>query len=150
MKGKKKAAAAQGRGKRAGFAAHLSFDEALSLKRSIEEGQLSKQRLLKLLDAHHVPCDLYDKACSGKKDNPNCLCGLIPAPGGYRRKGLWQKDPESLACLGNSPLDDKRQACAAPPSLPGTFCCREVRDASQLPLTCFPGRAEHQHALGAQ
>lgn len=109
MKGAKKAGSAQGKGRKGQFVPLLGFDEALALKESIEQGQLSKDRLLSLLNANQDACDLYDKACKGKKDNPNCLCGLIPAPGGYRRKGLWQKDPESFACLGDNPLDDKRQ-----------------------------------------
>lgn len=109
MKGIKKVGAGQGKSKKGKAGPDLSFGDALAVKRSVEEGQLSDEALLALLKANQKACDLYDKACKGKRDNPNCLCGLIPAPSSYRRKGLWQKAPEAFACLGANPLDDKRQ-----------------------------------------
>jgi ubiquitin carboxyl-terminal hydrolase 48 len=109
MKNIRKAGAGQAKGKRSKAGPDLSFGDALAVKRSVEEGQLSDERLLALLNADQKACELYDKACKGKRDNPNCMCGLIPAPSSYRRKGLWQKTPEAFACLGPNPLDDKRQ-----------------------------------------
>ena len=109
MKIQKRGSAAPSRGRKAKTAATLGSDEALRLKYSIEAGDLSREELLGLLDAAQQACDLYDKACKGKKDNPNCLCGLIPAPGSSRRKGLWQKEPETLVSFGADPLNDKRQ-----------------------------------------
>ena len=109
MKGPKKTGAAQGKSKKARPGPDLAYDDALELKRSVEEGQLSNERLLELLTADQKACDLYDRACKGKRENPNCLCGLIPLPGGYRRKGLWQKDPEVFANIGANPSDEKRQ-----------------------------------------
>ena len=37
------------------------------------------------------------------KDSPNCFCGLIPAAGGFRKQGLWQKIPRALQALGPDP-----------------------------------------------
>ena len=64
---------------------------------------------MQILRADAPPCVLYDKKCTGKADNPNCLCGLIPAPNGHRRQGLWQKDAAALAKLGPDPSADKRE-----------------------------------------
>lgn len=109
MKVQKKGTAAPGKGKKAKSATTLNSVEALRLKCRIEAGDLSRAALLDLLSATQQACDLYDKACKGKKDNPNCLCGLVPAPGSSRRKGLWQKEPDALISLGADPLNDKRQ-----------------------------------------
>ena len=62
-----------------------------------------------ILRADAPPCVLYDKKCTGKADNPNCLCGLIPSPSGHRRQGLWQKDAAAVAKLGPDPSADKRE-----------------------------------------
>ncbi|GFH12243.1 uncharacterized protein HaLaN_07887, partial [Haematococcus lacustris] len=42
------------------------------------------------------------------KHNPSCFCGLIPAPGSFRTKGLWQKDLGSQAS-SNDPNDLRRE-----------------------------------------
>ena len=115
MKVQKKGTPGVGRGKKAKPAATLDSVDALRLKCRIENGNLDRETLLDLLSAAQQACDLYDKACKGKKDNPNCLCGLIPAPGSSRRKGLWQKEPDALISLGSNPLNDKRQVLFASP-----------------------------------
>ena len=99
----RRSASGQGRAKKSKAASEYDAEAALSLKESIESGQLGHAELLKLVDAHQEPCQLHNKTCKGRKDNPNCLCGLVPAPGGYRRKGLWQKEPEAIASLGCDP-----------------------------------------------
>ena len=71
-----------------------------------------------ILHADAPPCELYDKKCTGKADNPNCLCGLIPAPTGHRRQGLWQKDAAALAKLGPDPSADKREVFYPRPNAP--------------------------------
>lgn len=105
----RRAGASQAKSKKSKASAEYDADEALSLKKSIESGQLGHGDLLKLVEAHHEPCQLYNKTCKGRKDNPNCLCGLVPAPGGFRRKGLWQKEPEAIAGLGLDPNDSRRE-----------------------------------------
>ena len=49
-----------------------------------------------------------NQKCRGKKNNPNCLCGLIPPPTGYRMTGLWMKVPEVVSKLGRDPRDIAR------------------------------------------
>ena len=76
----------------------LGVAEALRLKGDV--ATCSEAQLLEVLEAA-APCSgLYSKACKGRRDNPNCLCSTIPAPGSFRRKGLWQKDPSALLTLG--------------------------------------------------
>lgn len=86
----------------------LDVEEALGFKQDLNSGQaLSQQQLLHVLQADK-PCD---GACKSRKDNPNCLCGLVPASGSVRRKGLWQKEPQGLMHLGANPADQHRQVC---------------------------------------
>ena len=113
MKKHKRSGSGPGKAKKSKAGAEYDLDEALSLKRSIESGQLSHQQLLQIVGAQHEPCELYNKSCKGRKDSPNCLCGLIPNPGGFRRKGLWQKEPEAIASLGIDPAEYKREVFTA-------------------------------------
>ena len=55
--------------------------------------------------------DIYVKGCRCKKDNPFCLAGIIPAPGGHRKKGLWQKDSNALLVQGPNPSEQLREVC---------------------------------------
>lgn len=51
------------------------------------------------------------------KDNPNCFCGLIPAPSGNRKSGLWQKTSEIVASFGPDPCKDLRASLRSPAGL---------------------------------
>lgn len=62
-----------------------------------------------VLKADTAPCALYDKTCKGKADNPNCLCGLVPALESSRRQGLWQRDVAAMLKLGPDPSASKRE-----------------------------------------
>ncbi|KAL0020878.1 hypothetical protein WJX77_005350 [Trebouxia sp. C0004] len=89
----------------------LDIREALSLKHDLNSGQaVSQQQILHILQADRH----CDGACKSRKDNPNCLCGVVPAAGSFRRKGLWQKEPQGLMHLGASPSDQKRQDAVLP------------------------------------
>ena len=101
----RRSASGQGRAKRSKETSEYDADAALSLKESIESGQIGHDELLKLVEADQEPCPIHSKTCKGRKDNPNCLCGLVPALGGFRRKGLWQKEPEAIVGLGYDPND---------------------------------------------
>ena len=57
---------------------------------------------------------LYSKNCKCKKDSPTCLAGLIPAPGSFRKKGLWQKNIHSYVQLGCDPAELARTVRAEP------------------------------------
>ena len=84
----------------------LDVKEALSLKQDLNVGQVvSQQQILHILQADRH----CDGACKSRKDNPNCLCGVVPATGSFRRKGLWQKEPQGLMHLGANPSYQKRQ-----------------------------------------
>lgn len=76
-----------------------------------EEYQLPcNQRPRKLHKSSHPFCpDLYRKACKCKKDSPYCLTGIIPTPGGFRKKGLWQKDAKALLSQGPDPAQELRE-----------------------------------------
>ncbi|KAL3150109.1 hypothetical protein ABBQ38_013448 [Trebouxia sp. C0009 RCD-2024] len=84
----------------------LDVNEALKFKQKLDNGQApSRQELLHVLQADKA----CDSACKGRKDNPNCLHGLVPAVGSVRRKGLWQKEPQGLMHLGVDPAGLRRQ-----------------------------------------
>ena len=74
--------------------------EPISLISSEGEGESadnSAGRVSKLQKGSTPLCpDLYSKACRCKKGSPYCLTGVIPAPGGHRKKGLWVKDSKAL------------------------------------------------------
>lgn len=86
--------------------------------------EASARELLELLDAgkelpraalerlHRMGQPLCAPSCGAKgskgaRDNPECFCALLPAPGTFRRKGLWQKEP-ALASLGQDPATQAR------------------------------------------
>ena len=84
----------------------LSVEQAASLKQALNNGgNLSHPQLLTILHADQA----CDSSCKGKKDNPNCLCGLVPAPGSFRRKGLWQKEAQGLQQIGADPAEVRKQ-----------------------------------------
>ncbi|PIN21050.1 Ubiquitin carboxyl-terminal hydrolase [Handroanthus impetiginosus] len=64
---------------------------------------------------------IWKPVCQGcrvnTKDNPNCLCGLIPPPNGSRKSGLWQKTSEIVNSLGPDPSNDLRASCNTPAGL---------------------------------
>ncbi len=79
-------------------------------KHSVDRMQL---RVLCQLNSRILLCvrlqPLYSKACKGRKDNPNCLCGLIPAPESHRKTGLWARESEAIASIGNDPSTSQRE-----------------------------------------
>ena len=112
--------------KRGKLQAALNVNEALSLKEDLKcQRVLSREQLLHVLQADKS----CDSACKGKKDNPNCLCGLIPAVGSVRRKGLWQKEPQGLQHLGANPADQKRQVL-----LPAAANTKSVVSLERMPV----------------
>ena len=91
----------------------LDVNEALRFKQKLNIGQApSQQELLHVLQADKA----CDSVCKGRKDNPNCLHGLVPAVGSVRRKGLWQKEPQGLMQLGIDPSGLRRQVLELLPS----------------------------------
>ena len=94
---------------------------ARHLKRNIEEGRsLSAADVLQLLRVEGPGCP---PGCKGRKASPYCLCGIVPATGSFRRKGLWQKDPEAMLSLGPDPATRAREVCCAPDSAAVSSCC---------------------------
>lgn len=102
----------------------LELQAALRLLRRLEAGHtVSDSELLHALGTPEPPCpDPYDKGCRFRKDNPNCFCGFVPAPGSFRRKGLWQK--EATLALGDDPAKGKREVCFLQPIV----WCRKAGD----------------------
>jgi hypothetical protein len=98
--------------KRAKPSDHLEPEVAVRMLDALQTGELSPADLATAFRADAPGCEPSDKpsaACRGRKDNPNCLCGLVPPAGSFRRKGLWQKDPEAVAKLGIDPADSRRE-----------------------------------------
>lgn len=88
----------------------LDVNEALKFKQKLDNGRApSQQEILHVLQADKA----CDSVCKGRKDNPNCLHGLVPAVGSVRRKGLWQKEPQGLMHLGIDPAGMRRQVLGA-------------------------------------
>lgn len=103
--------------KRAKPSDHLEPEVAVRMLDALQTGELSPADLAKAFRADAPGCEPSDKpsaACRGRKDNPNCLCGLVPPAGSFRRKGLWQKDPEAVAKLGIDPADSRREDVSGP------------------------------------
>lgn len=71
---------------------------------------LSAQPLVSNRCCH--PTLLY--ALQNKAGNPNCLCNLIPAPGSFRRQGLWAKETDVVGTLGPDPAARARKVTSAP------------------------------------
>ena len=110
----------------------LDIREALSLKQDLNVGQaVSQQQILHILQADRH----CDGACKSRKDNPNCLCGVVPAAGSYRRKGLWQKEPQGLMQLGANPSDQKRQVCILITSRCAKICPATAASAQKSKLS---------------
>lgn len=90
----------------------LSPDGARTLLSRLQTGQLvGEDDFLSVTGAplgQACPA-IYDKTCNLRKDNPNCVCGFIPAPESHRRKGLWQKEPEAVMQLGPDPSTSQRE-----------------------------------------
>ena len=73
------------------------------------EQQVPSDVLARILQLNQAPCppSCGLKGHKGNKDNPRCVCALVPAAGSYRKKGLWQKEPP-LGELGHDPSEQRR------------------------------------------
>ncbi|KAI3972309.1 hypothetical protein MKX01_017913 [Papaver californicum] len=87
--------------------------------RSEEEAGTTSEILRRICATGDVTKDDLDQlyciskpACKGcrvnSKDNPNCFCGLVPPPTGFRKTGLWQKMSDILLTLGHDPSEELR------------------------------------------
>lgn len=85
--------------------------------------------------------------------SPNCLCGLIPQPGGYRRPpSLWAKEADVVAALGPDPALTERKVGRLGRSrarADGSRCELEGRQLQrrQLPQQCYwvAGQEQFRH-----
>ncbi|KAK9803279.1 hypothetical protein WJX72_005931 [[Myrmecia] bisecta] len=102
----------RGAGNKRARTEQLSEDEVEELRKQLEQGQaLDQPQILRYLKADQQ-CHISN--CKGKKDNPNCLCGLVPAVGSFRKKGLWRKQSVALGALGPDPSTTRRQDVHVP------------------------------------
>jgi hypothetical protein len=79
-----------------------------------QTGDLPLESRLQLLHTSPEPCPAGCKG--GRKDNPACLCGLIPEEGRFKKAGLFTKLPAALGELGVDPSTQRRPVrvlCAA-------------------------------------
>jgi hypothetical protein len=71
-----------------------------------QSGDLPLEYKLQLMHCGQPACPPGCKG--GRKDNPACLCGLIPEEGHFRKSGLFQKTPALLSELGIDPATQRR------------------------------------------
>jgi len=64
-----------------------SSDVSAALRRALD-GDLDGAATLLLCGAGgaHAACP---PSCKGNAKRPDCVCGLVPAQGSFRKKGLW-------------------------------------------------------------
>lgn len=77
------------------------------LEHKARHGAFAPEALLRILRCNQPVCTAGCKP--NRKDNPNCLCSLVPPPGSFRKKGLWTKEPAVITQLGHDPWLFKRQ-----------------------------------------
>lgn len=88
----------------------VDVEEAREVLRLLDDGAAPlTDTLHKVFRLNMGPCSAScgKQGSKGSKDNPCCFHGLTPAEGGFRKKGLWQKEPV-LGQLGHDPADDRR------------------------------------------
>ena len=91
---------------------------ARALTAAASGATLSGAAALAALDAV-TPC--LPGGCRRTRDAPNCLCRLVPPPGGHREGGLWARVPAALATLNgesDTPARKVRRGTHAASSLP--------------------------------
>jgi hypothetical protein len=93
--------------KKPGAADHNELPSHTDLLSLIEDsGELPLENKLQLLHCGQPACPPGCKG--GRKDNPACLCGLIPEEGRFKKSGLFQKLPAVLGELGIDPSTQRR------------------------------------------
>jgi len=75
----------------------------------LQSGSVSAEQKLQLVKGD-VPACVPGSCKTNNKANPNCLCGWVPAENGFKKKGLWQRDPSLLSGLGTDPRVNVRGA----------------------------------------
>ena len=50
-----------------------------------------------------LPLPFLRNLLQGKTANPNCLCGLVPAPESFRKTGLWARQARIAAGMRAAP-----------------------------------------------
>lgn len=129
------------------------------LLRIIENGgELPLEDRLRLLHCGQPACPPGCKG--GRKDNPECLCGLIPEEGRFKKSGLFQKTPALLGELGIDPSAQRRPVsslgtCASATfrldtqPLHGLLCCPPPQHGRHgiTPITCTHRSAWAAHLL---
>jgi len=92
--------------KKGGAADHEPLHHTDLLAQIDQTGDLSLESKLQLLHCGQAACSPGCKG--GRKDNPACLCGLIPEEGRFKKTGLFQKLPAELNELGIDPSTQRR------------------------------------------
>ena len=86
-------------------------DIAAASKRAIDGTLDDTGRLLLFLSGAGGGSGLVrcGPSCKGNPRRPDCVCGLVPPEGSFRKKGLWRKDADALLeNLGRDPAELKR------------------------------------------
>lgn len=129
-----------GRGKKLAAPDHELPGPAELLQLIEETGDLPVEYKLQLLHCAQGACPPGCKG--GRKDNPACLCGIIPEEGRYKKSGLFQKVPTALGQLGVDPATQRRAVRGAGRGLASGAC---AHSATLLAALASPGRDAAAH-----
>ena len=91
------------------------LDDASALRLFLSHAGSSPAALPAMGDGHH-PCPPMSKGGARRCD---CVCGLVPPVGAWRRSGLWQKDLDALVrrAVGDDPRTLARRPRTPPAGL---------------------------------
>ena len=71
---------------------------------ALENGSLDPAHKLAIVQLDAPNCN---GICKNTTRHPDCLCGLIPAPGSWKKKGLWRRD--LISSIGQDPTSRERE-----------------------------------------
>ena len=77
--------------------------------KKLENGSLDPVQKMGIVKLDVTPCS---NICKINTRHPDCLCGLVPAQGSWRKKGLWRKDSTLISSIGQDPALREREVGA--------------------------------------
>jgi hypothetical protein len=125
--------------------ADMPAEDVQKVLQRLQSGQLTHDLILWLCGLHAPGCGGSCK--SNTKSCPTCFCGLAPAPGTWKKKGLWRKEPELLTRLGPDPSSNERQLKQPPSTTQGTRDRPHLDGHQVISLACKGALGEARQRL---